>query len=270
MKTTISENTNRQSIKRSTSSLKVVLTNSLPGKQKRHPSFLPLRKPFYSNMGFFSMSRSKNKSITNSSSSSKPQVAINRLRESSVNAERREKHVRYQMAEITQEAKLRSAQGDKKGALNALKRKKLYQAELDKIANIKLTLETQAFHIESAAYNQETVQAMKSGQTTMGRLRKLMGVETVETLMDDIREEADLATEINAAIGAPLDPFLEDDAELLAELNALEGRPHPQKSTAQSSFFLLPTVSKTQGKASVSKQQPNKANHSGGRIAIRA
>ena len=222
-------------------------------------------------MGFFSMSRSKNKSISSSrSSSSKPQVAIERLRESSVHAERREKHVRYQMAEITQEAKLRSAQGDKKGAINALKRKKLYQAELDKIANIKLTLETQAFHIESAAYNQETFQAMKSGQTAMGRLRKLMGVEKVETLMDDIREEADLATEINAAIGAPLDPFLEDDAELLAELNALEGCP-PQKSTVHhSSFFMLPTVSKTQGKASMSKQQTSKANHHGGRIAIRA
>lgn len=223
-------------------------------------------------MGFFSMSSSsKNKTTSNRSSSSssrsKPQMAIQRLRDSLTTAERREQHVQYKMAAIVQEAKLRSAQGDKRGALNALKRKKLYQAELDKIANIKMTLETQAIHIESAAYNQETFQAMQSGQTAMGRLRKMLGVEKVETLMDDIREEADLATEVNTAIGAPLDPFMEDDAELWAELNALEGRPQKAATTTTSqSFFTLPTVSKTQHKPS--KQQINKA--SGNRIAIRA
>lgn len=215
-------------------------------------------------MGFFSFSKNKATATTSSSSSNSkdPHATVQRLRESLSNAERREKHVHYQMAEITREAKLRSAQGDKRGALNALKRKKLYQAEVDKIANVKMTLETQAFHIESAAYNQETVKVMQSGQSTMGRLRKLMGVEKVENLMDDIREEADLASEVNNAIGAPLDPLMEDDADLLAELEALEGT--SQKTT--SNYFMLPTVAKTQGKKV--KPQTNKANN--GRVAIRA
>ena len=234
----------------------------------QNPSFItasPLCHEHNNIMGFFSLSRNKNKST--SSSSSNPHMTIERLRESLANAERREKHVNYQIAEIVREAKLRSAQGDKKGALSALKRKKLYQAELDKIANIKMTLETQAFHIESAAYNQETVQAMKSGQSAMSRLRKLMGVEKVENLMDDIREEADLATEINTAIGTPLDPYMEDDAELLAELNALEGRPAANK--ASTSFFMTsPTISTTPAKNTLRpQQQTNKTN---GRIAIRA
>lgn len=175
-----------------------------------------------------------------------PQTTIARLRESIANADKRENYVQHKMAAIVQEAKLRSAQGDKRGALNALKRKKLYQAEVEKLQNVKMTLETQAIHIESAAYNQETVKVMKSGQTVMGRLRKMMGIDEVDNLMEDIREEADLATEVNNALGSPLDPLMEEDADLLAELEALGMEDSKKKQTQSSSFFMMPPVPKPQ------------------------
>ena len=52
---------------------------------------------------------------------------------------------------MVKEAKVKMAKGDKKAALFAMKRKKLYEAEVDKIQNVKMTLETQVINLESAA-----------------------------------------------------------------------------------------------------------------------
>jgi hypothetical protein len=63
--------------------------------------------------------------------------------------------------------------------------------------------------------------------------------------MDELKEEMEIAQEINNAIAQPLDPLMTDDDELLAELNALEVSDleaellAPPTSTAG---FSLPTV----------------------------
>lgn len=109
-----------------------------------------------------------------------------------------------------------------KGALFAMKRKKMYEAEVDKIQNVKMTLETQVINLESAAQNAETFKAMAAGSKTMQKIRQDVGIEKVDDIMDEIKEEMELANEINNAIAAPIDPFMADEDELLAELNALE------------------------------------------------
>ena len=57
------------------------------------------------------------------------------------------------------------------GALFSLKRKKMYEAELDKIGNIKMTLETQVMNLESAAQNAETFMVMNQGKNAMADIR---------------------------------------------------------------------------------------------------
>jgi charged multivesicular body protein 4 len=123
---------------------------------------------------------------------------------------------------MLEEAKAKNAKGDKRGALFALKRKKLYEAEVEKIENVKMTLETQVINLESAAQNAETYKAMQAGTNTMKKIRTDVGIEQVDNIMDEIKEEMDLAQEINQAISQPVDPFLTDEDELLAELNELE------------------------------------------------
>lgn len=103
-----------------------------------------------------------------------------------------------------------------------MKRKKLHEAELDKIQNVKLTLETQRFNLESASQNKDTFTAMKEGKNAMAKIRDEVGVEQVDELMDDIREEMEMANEVSAAIGAPVDPFATDEDELLAELEQMQ------------------------------------------------
>lgn len=108
------------------------------------------------------------------------------------------------------------------GALYAMKRKKIYEAEIDKIQNVRMTLETQVINLESAAQNAQTYQALSQGSKTMQKIRTDVGIEQVDDVMDEIKEEMELAQEINQAIAQPVDPFMTDEDELLDELNALE------------------------------------------------
>merc|ERR1712196_230665 len=67
------------------------------------------------------------------------------------------------------------AKGDKKGALYAMKRKKLYEQEMAKIQNVRFTLETQVINLESAQQNAQTYSALKQGNTAMQGIQKKLG-----------------------------------------------------------------------------------------------
>ena len=126
------------------------------------------------------------------------------------------------IAATTKEAKAKMAKKDKKGAMFSLKRKKMYEAEIEKIENTKITIETQMIALESAVQNKETLNAMQSANSAMKKVRMGNGVDEVDNLMDDIKEEMDMATEISNAISQPVDPYAYDEDDLMAELNQLE------------------------------------------------
>jgi charged multivesicular body protein 4 len=127
------------------------------------------------------------------------------------------------MAKLAQIAKSKMSNGDKKGALSAMKKRKLYEGELNKIENVKMTLETQAISLEGAAQNVHTFNAMKSGNSAIASIRKSLGIDRVDGLLDDIKEEMELHREVDSAFAQPIDPFLAADDDLLAELDALTG-----------------------------------------------
>jgi charged multivesicular body protein 4A/B len=111
------------------------------------------------------------------------------------------------------------------GAVALLKKRKLYQAEQEKISQVKMTLETQAIHLESATSTADAFQAMSAGNKTMQKIRKDMGgVENVDDLMVDIQEEMQMAEEVNTALGQGIDPMMGamDDDELMMELEELQ------------------------------------------------
>eukprot|EP00934_Nitzschia_sp_Nitz4_P008111 Nitzschia sp. Nitz4//scaffold198_size39746//30491//33100//NITZ4_007606-RA/size39746-augustus-gene-0.9-mRNA-1//-1//CDS//3329540533//8101//frame0 len=151
-----------------------------------------------------------------------PQKTIVQLREAISNQEKREEHIEKKIQTMVKEAKAKMSKGDKKGALFAMKRKKLYEQEQEKIQNVKFTLETQVMNLESASQNAQTFNALKQGSNTMEKMRTEVGIEQVDDVMDKIKEEMEMANEVNEAISQPVDPYLVDDDELLDELNALE------------------------------------------------
>ena len=85
-----------------------------------------------------------------------------------------------------------------------------------------MTLETQVMNLESAAQNAETMKAMKSGTSQMKRIRQETDIEQVDDLMDEIKEEMEMADEISNALAQPVDPLLADEDDLVAELEELK------------------------------------------------
>ena len=75
--------------------------------------------------------------------------------------------------------------------------------------------------IEATVGNAEIVNAMKSGAKAMQAARGQVDADTVGDLMDDIKEEMEVADEVSAAISAPANDVLNED-DLLNELNEME------------------------------------------------
>jgi len=176
-------------------------------------------------MNFFGKKKKEVNTVVSSTSASKPsdaQTTIVKLRESIANQDKREEHIQKKIDGMIVEAKAKMGKGDKKGALYAMKRKKLYDQEMGKIQNVRFTLETQVINLESAQQNAQTYSALKQGNTAMQGIRKEVGIEQVDDVMDEIKEEMEAAQEINDAIAQPIDPLMADEDELLEELNMLE------------------------------------------------
>jgi len=118
-----------------------------------------------------------------------------------------------------QEAKTKMAKKDKKGAMYALRRKKLFDDEMEKILNIKMTLEAQVMNIESTTQNADALNSMNNGSDVMKKIQSRYS-DKVDDLMDEIKEEMDVSKEISVTMTFISDSYDED--ELLGELAEME------------------------------------------------
>eukprot|EP00525_Craspedostauros_australis_P011289 CAMPEP_0198133676 /NCGR_PEP_ID=MMETSP1442-20131203/59687_1 /TAXON_ID= /ORGANISM="Craspedostauros australis, Strain CCMP3328" /LENGTH=228 /DNA_ID=CAMNT_0043794807 /DNA_START=498 /DNA_END=1184 /DNA_ORIENTATION=+ len=163
------------------------------------------------------------KSSTVRAPATSPQATIVELNKSVETQEKREKLLEKKMKDCVETARQKKAKGDKTGAVFALKLKKTYEEEVKKIQNVKMTLMTQVINLEGAAQNADTYKALQQGSNTMKQIRTEVGIDKVDDVMDDIKEELVNAQEINTAMAQPVDTLMIDDEDLLAELDGLEG-----------------------------------------------
>lgn len=153
-----------------------------------------------------------------------PQNAILQMRATIEMLEKKEKHLE-QKINAEQDVARKLVTSNRSAALMAVKRKHMYEAQREHSRGARFNLETQMLAIENANLNMETIKAMKAGSQTMKSIHGQLDVGKVDEAMDDIREQMDLANEINEAISQPLagmDSYGVDDDELNAELEQLE------------------------------------------------
>lgn len=195
-----------------------------------------------------------------------PVDTIKLLRDNLLVLEKREEHIQKKIEMALTEAKQKSAKKDKNGALFALKRKKMYEAEVSKLQGARITLDSQILALESAAVNIETFKAMKSGANAMKGLRGDIDADKVDDIMDEIQEEKDIHDSISEAISRPGQDLFNDEEllEELAELDALDMEEAEMEATATKataapampqSVFNLPVVP-TANVAGNMRQQP--------------
>ena len=111
---------------------------------------------------------------------------------------------------------------NRRGALTAIKRKKMYEGQVVQISVARDKIDQQIIMIEGATTSLETISALKEGAEAMQQIHQHMTVEQVDKTIDSIREQMDVATEINAAISQPLGGEVIDDEEITTELEELE------------------------------------------------
>lgn len=105
-----------------------------------------------------------------------PADAIIKLRGTMETLTKREAYIQKKIELMVGEAKQKMARKDKNGALFALKKKKMYEAEITKIQGAMMNLESQAMSLEGSATNMEVFGAMRTGAKAMGAMRGAMCV----------------------------------------------------------------------------------------------
>ena len=113
------------------------------------------------------------------------------------------------------------ARTNKRLALQALKRRKRLEKQLNQIDGTLSTIEFQRESLENAGTNTEVLKNMKYAADTLKNVHKGLDVDDVHDMMDDIQEQTEISNEISVAIGGIGSQDFDED-ELSAELDALE------------------------------------------------
>ena len=137
--------------------------------------------------------------------------------------EKREAHLQKKMGDELKKAKEFTRQKNKRAALQCLKRRKMYEAQADTLANQQLRLYDQKLLLEGAKATAETVGAMKSTAAALKVMQKETKVEDIDKTMDEINEQTENMRQIQEALGQPMGAAAEiDEDELDLELEELE------------------------------------------------
>lgn len=135
---------------------------------------------------------------------------------------------------------------NKRAAIQALKRKKRYEKQLQQIDGTLSTIEMQREALESANTNTAVLTTMKSAADALKAAHQHMDVDKVHDMMDDIAEQQDVAREISDAISNPV-AFGQDidEDELEKELEELEQEQLDKELLGIESTEELPAVPAT-------------------------
>ena len=104
----------------------------------------------------------------------------------------------------------------------ALRRKKMFEQQIERLQGAMLTIQTQLNAIEVASFNVDTFRTYQLGAEALRQIHQDINVDKVDDAVDDLREQMDIAEEVSQAISQPIGGTLLDDAELEAELAELE------------------------------------------------
>ena len=105
--------------------------------------------------------------------------------------EKREELLNKKMALELQKAKEFNRAKNKRAALQCLKRKKLYEQQIENLQNHRLKLDEQVITLEGSKTTAETFSALKSSAGAMKQLHKETNIDEVDRVMDDINEQSE-------------------------------------------------------------------------------
>ncbi|KAL0914883.1 hypothetical protein M5K25_015270 [Dendrobium thyrsiflorum] len=149
---------------------------------------------------------------------------LERLHETLEMLEKKEHVLQKKITAEFEKAKDYTKLKNKKAAIQCLKKKKLYEAQIEQIGNFQLRVHDQMIMLEGAKATTDTIDALKTGSAAMKSLQKSLSVDDIDRTMEHVNEQSENMKQIQeslaASVGVPAD-FDEDELE--AELEELEG-----------------------------------------------
>ncbi|RVX16965.1 hypothetical protein VitviT2T_013292 [Vitis vinifera] len=189
-------------------------------------------------------------------------ATLDKLNETLEMLEKKERVLIKKASAEVEKAKEYTKAKNKRAAIQCLKRKRLYEQQIEQLGNFQLRIHDQMILLEGAKATTETVDALRTGAAAMKTMHKTTNIDDLDKTMDEINEQTENMKQIQEALSTPIGSAADfDEDELEAELEELEGaeleeqllqptttapaapvsipaarqpaRPAPQKSTAE-------------------------------------
>jgi len=112
---------------------------------------------------------------------------------------------------------------NKRAALMALKKKKLYENQLEAVENNIMRVNEQQMMLENQRTTVETVAALSNAAKASKQTMHEMKIENVDKVLDEINDQTDQMEQIQQAMGQPIGSAADiDEDDLLNELEEME------------------------------------------------
>lgn len=112
--------------------------------------------------------------------------------------------------------------GHKPTALGLLRLRRYKLSEVESVENQLLTIHQMIQTVDSKQNEAQILQAMRTGKDALSKLHQETTVDDVLDLMDQIQEQAEVEAEISTILSGVPDLSATDEADVEAELAALE------------------------------------------------
>ncbi|VWU49715.1 vacuolar-sorting protein SNF7, putative [Hepatocystis sp. ex Piliocolobus tephrosceles] len=193
----------------------------------------------------FWFSKKKNSSESNNNTEKKNDEiykAILKNREAIAALEKKQIQVEKRIKQLEVEAKAHVTENRMNSAKILLKRKKLYEQEIENIINNKLTLEDNMISLENMHLHKIAVNALSYTANTHKKMNNEINVQKVEKVIDSIQDIKDTQEEINQALNFNALNNIDDD-EIAEQLNLLKEQTIQEKISANvNNVTTLPAV----------------------------
>nr|XP_016457158.1 PREDICTED: vacuolar protein sorting-associated protein 32 homolog 2-like [Nicotiana tabacum] len=150
-------------------------------------------------------------------------ATLEKLNEHLENLEKKEKVFLKKVSVEVEKAKEFTKAKNKRAAIQCLKRKKLYEHEIERLGSSQLRIHDQMIILESAKATTETLDALRISAATVKAMQKVMKIDDVDKTMNEINEQTENIKQIQEALTTPIGSAADfDEDELEAELEELE------------------------------------------------
>lgn len=148
---------------------------------------------------------------------------LEKLHETLEMLEKKEHVLQKKISAEVEKAKDYTKAKNKKAAIQCLKKKRLYETQIEQLGNFQLRVHDQMIMVEGARATTDTIDALRSGSAAVKSIQQSLSIDDIEKTLEQVEEHAENMKQIQEALATPVGAAADfDEDELEAELEELE------------------------------------------------